>query len=179
MGFKITHTKYRQERQKTNMSESQGWPMRHGWGYQSNLHPPGPEWEFPNFSSTGWDKALGPGTASTGWGRHQELHPPCKCCLQSCKGETQQPVRKTDLPLICYSSQVPVWLHFLLCGTGHTQGETVRSPMDSKCGAAGLSAGFPLESQGESGQMGRCRLCGQWMRTHKILARMIISSCVQ
>lgn len=104
------------------MSESQGWPMRHDWGYQSNLHPPGPEWEFPNFSSMGWDKALGPGTASTGWGRHQELHPPCKCCLQSCKGETQQPVRKTDLPLICYSSQVPVWLHFLLCGTGPTRG---------------------------------------------------------
>lgn len=68
MGFKITHTNYRQERQKTNMSESQEWPMRHGWGYQSKLHPPGPEWKFPKFSSMGWDKALGPGTASTGWG---------------------------------------------------------------------------------------------------------------
>lgn len=78
--------------------------------------------------------------------------------------------------LICYSSQVPVWLHFVPCGTGHTQGVTLQSPVGSKCGAAGSCAAFPLESQGESGQMGSCSLCGQWMKSTQNIGK---DTCLQ
>lgn len=63
MGFKLTHIKYRQERQKTNVSERQRWPVRQAWGYQSKssiLHdqsgnfPTSPAWA----GTKHWDLAL-------------------------------------------------------------------------------------------------------------------------
>lgn len=118
--------------------------------------------ELPPSSRTrvGITQLLQPGQGhSTGtWccqgrlGRCQELS--LQCCLQCCEGETQQSVRRTDLSLICHSSQVPVWLHLLLCGTGHTGGDSAAT-----CGqqvwSCRLTCCFP------TGITGRGRADGQ------------------
>lgn len=68
MGFKPKDVKYGEERQQnTNVSGRQGWPLRQAWGNGSNLLLPGLEWEFLNFSTMGWDAALGPAAAEPGW----------------------------------------------------------------------------------------------------------------
>lgn len=96
MGFKLDHIKYKQERRKTKVSERQGWPMRQAWRYPSSRTRVG----ISQLLRSGQGQSTGTWSCHGRLGRHQELPSPWKCCLQSCEGETQQSVRRTDLSLI-------------------------------------------------------------------------------
>lgn len=160
MGFKPKDVKYRQERkQNTNMSGRQGWPLRQAWGNQSNLHPPGLEWEFPNFSIMGWDTALGPAAAEPGRVGKPQASLSLRRHLKPCKGDAQHSVR-INLSWICNTSRVPAWLHFPFVAQV-THG---RKP----CGhlwRAGAELQTPPEPHRELGWMGKWSIWDQWMKS--------------
>lgn len=141
-------------KENINVSERQEGPLRQVWGNQSNFHPPGLEWKFPNFSSMGWDIASDlPLLSQAGWGSHG-LH--SNCGLHVWKEETQQSVRRINLSWVCNTSQVPAWLHSPPRCTGHPWKKTLQSPVDKKhrvCKLVSLLPTRVIEWVGVHGQM--------------------------
>lgn len=165
-------------KENINVSERQERPLRQVWGNQSNFHPPGLEWKFPNFSSMGWDIASDlPLLSQAGWGSHG-LHP--NCGLHVWKEETQQSVRRINLSWVCNTSQVPAWLQFP--PTLH------RSPMEenpavpSRQEARSLQTRVPPSHQSHrvswSARANEAFEVNGW-KVCEILARTPVPSCAQ